>query len=98
MKAVSGLRQYALSFLYRLAAGDILRKMSPCLGPPGQGLEWRRSREFFYWRVRCRLLLKDGMWGKDAAAGQLNHFLTNGRRSGIGIRDFELHDGGLYLI
>ena len=24
-----------------------------------QGLEWRRAREFFYWRVKCRLLLKD---------------------------------------
>lgn len=24
-----------------------------------QGLEWRRSREFFYWRVKCRLLQKE---------------------------------------
>lgn len=24
-----------------------------------QGLEWRRSREFFYWRVKCRLLRKE---------------------------------------
>ncbi|CAK9097016.1 unnamed protein product [Durusdinium trenchii] len=24
-----------------------------------QGLEWRHSREFFYWRVKCRLLRKD---------------------------------------
>ena len=24
-----------------------------------RGLEWRRSREFFYWRVKCRLLRKE---------------------------------------
>jgi len=33
----------------RMEAKGVIRK----------GLEWRRSREFFYWRVRCRLLLKE---------------------------------------
>jgi len=29
------------------------------MGVIRKGLEWRRAREFFYWRVRCRLLLKE---------------------------------------
>jgi len=29
------------------------------VGIPLQGLEWRRSRDFFYWRVKCRLLQKE---------------------------------------
>jgi len=33
----------------RMEAKGVIRK----------GLEWRRAREFFYWRVKCRLLLKE---------------------------------------